>query len=227
MARKKSQIEISDEEAYSIYSPIYEGNRANFLKYGKDPITGKISDEVYATYYHLSQNKLKPDQVVSSARAFGRLRYKKALKKYEEAMEEWTPESGEPKPKKPHQDSLRRYIEQMANANTRSYSSAQADAIVKSGKFTISVPVIDKKTGEQKVDKETGELLYRQRKATRNDVYFSVESKADEYFWDPIRKRRKELIAENKDLGDDKLVGEELSKHLVHVISEEFFFGSK
>lgn len=229
----------SEEEAYKRYHELYQAGREAFLRYGTDPITGQIADDANYMYYKLGKTEQRLGQIVESVEAFGRLQYRKALRKYEDKLEQWTPESGEPKPKKPHRDSFDRYLDQFARAQTRRYSTAQAQNIVKN-KFKIEeevfvidrktkqkVPLLDKKTGEQKIDPETGELLYktriRKRNATLNDVYYRTEEDAEKFFWDPIRKRRKELQAEQKELGEDGLSGSDLSKYLSETIAREFF----
>lgn len=229
----------SEEEAYKRYHELYQAGRQAFIDYGTDPITGKVADDANYMYYKLGKSEQRLGQIVESVEAFGRLQYSKALRKYEDKLEKWKPESGEPKPKKPHRDSFDRYLDQFARAQTRRYTTAQAQAIV-DGKFKIEeevfvldrktkekIPLTDKETGELITDPDTGELLYktriRKRKVTKNDVYYRTEEDAEKFFWDPIRKRRQALIQQEKELGEKGRTGSELSVWLAETIANEFF----
>lgn len=215
--------EISEEEAWKIYDSVYERNRAQFRRYGKMFGDETLAEEGEYDYLRLRRNKLTPERVLPSARAYGRLRYKKALEKYNEQLEAWTADSGLPKPRKPHRDSLERYVRQMANSNTRRYSEAQASNIARQGTFEIEVPVLNRKTGEIKIDKSTGEVITRRRKVTKNDIYFLPETAINKFVWGPIRLRKQELIKEQKDLGDAGKKGEDLWRYYSDVIAKEFF----
>lgn len=230
MAKKRAKGELTNEEAYKLYRSVYQAELEKLKKYGRG------TNESMALYYQLADKEYKKDQVISSATAFARSDYKNKLKKYQEKLEKWTPFDGTPKPKKPHRDSMERYIAQMARRGVRNLTPAQADAIVTSGNFTIPVPIIDKKTGKQKIDSETGELLYKTRinketgereivtrKATRNDAYYSTDLQSDDYFWNPIRERRKALLEEERNLGKYGLTGEDLSNYRHAIIAIEFF----
>lgn len=208
--------ELSQQEAEDIYYTIYYRNVEEHFKRARDPITGQISDENMARIYGLKARPQKPHEIISAARAFGREEYKRKIKAYEEAMQAWTPGSGQPKPVKPHQDSLERYIARMANAQTRAKSPAQADSIV-AGKFKVEVPYVDKRTGE---------IRYRKRDANRNDVYYSTPEQAEKWFWNPIRERRKQLLEAQKNSPGGGLSGRELNEYLAETIAQEFF-GSK
>lgn len=217
MAKKRAKGELTKEEAYDLYHTVYQAELEKIKRYGKG------SNASMSLYYDLADKEYKPSQVIPSAIAFSRIDYKNKLEKYQKALENWTPFDGTPKPRKPHRDSLERYIAQMARKGVRNLTPAQADAIVRSGKFNIQIPIIDRKTGKQKIDQETGELLYRTRKATRNDAYYSTDMQSDEYFWNPIRERRKALLEEQRNLGDAGLAGEDLAAYRHAIIAIEFF----
>lgn len=222
MARKAKII--TEEKAWEIYSKIYDRNREMVLKYGIDKMRKIVSDSAYLNYFELGKRKYKPNQVIASARAYGRTKYRKAYEQYKEALDNWKKESGLPKPRKPHQDSLERYIAQMANTNTRRYSVGQADAILSSGKFTITEPVLDKR-GNVRVNKD-GEIIYRTRKITRNEIYYGTQEFSDENIWDILRARKKELLKINKERaerGEDSRSGRELWEWYSEIIAREFF----
>ena len=220
MARK-SKI-ITEAQAWEIYSKIYDRNREMVLRYGVDRNTGEVNDAANLTYFELGKRKYKPNQVLAAARAYGQTKYRKAYEKYQEELDQWSKESGAPKPRKPHQDSLERYIAQMANTNTRRYSVAQAEAILASGKFTITEPVLDKK-GNFRVDKDTGEVIYRTRQITRNEIYYGTQEYADKNIWDVLRARKKELLARNASRGENARSNRNLWEWYSAVIATEFF----
>lgn len=221
----KKEPSISIDEAWAIYSPIYDAGAEAIKTFGTNPINNKISIPANRQYYTILDKKYEPWQVISSARAFGDVQYRKALKSYHEKLENWKPESGKKKPSKPHRDSLKRYIAQMARHDTRRYSPAQAKNLVKAG-FEVEeyIPIIDEETGEVKKDPETDEPLFttRKRRAKVEDVYYRTQEEADKYFWDPIRKRRAEL-SEQELKKEDGFRGVTLADYLYDIIAQEFF----
>ena len=164
-----------------------------------------------ADLLNLELNMYKPDQVVPSIRAFIREERTAQRKRYEKALEKWDPESGDPKPKMPKQDSIIRYAEKLAKRDTRNVSILRADAILSEGAFI---------TGE-KINKRTGEVT--PIKITRDQLYYLSEEELEQYVWDPIRRRRQELIEENKRKRGKGLIGKMLSEHLASMIAYEFF----
>lgn len=208
--------DISPEEAWNIYHGIYTKNVQKRRKRAErptidDPKKKEIPFDDERLIRDLEKREQKPWEIIASARAFGRREYKRKMEAYERELAEWTPESGKAKPRPPHRDSLINYIKRMGQAQTRNKSQAQADAIIK-GNFQI--PYVDKKTGEIKY-----------RKPTRDDVYFSTPEQLDEWFYDKIRRRRKELYEKNGvlDEEDPELEGDDLDDWVYGQIAREFF----
>lgn len=266
---------MTEEQAYQRYHQLYTEGRESYLRYAVDSLTGETTNYGYRMYYTLGDTEQRLGQIIPSVKAFAESDYNKALKRWERKLERWE-ENGEqgPKPSKPHRDSFVRYLDKFARHQTRQVSPAQAAEIVKTHveesyvldkngekipiidkktgeqkidpetgeplykirrkrvnnfpiEYQVKVPIIDKETKQQKIDPETGELLYtirtKKRKPTLNDVYYGNPDDAEKFFWDPIRKRRAQLIKEQRELGEDGLTGGALLDYLYKTIAREYF----
>lgn len=251
MAKRKI---ISEEKAYRRYHKLYQEGAEQYLKVNRDTLTGKPTEEAQYEYLRLRKIEQRPGEIIESVIDFGNRMYGKKLRAYKEAIEEWNPFDGTPKPQRPHRDSFSRYLDQFARSQTRAYSIAVAKHLVKN-KFKIEyevfvldkngekipildpnthekIPQKDPKSGDIRIDPETGEVMYqyktriRKRNVTMNDVFYMTQDKADRFFWDPIRRRRKQLIQEGKDLAGDGFYNSAFREELRKQIAREFF-GSK
>ena len=163
----------------------------------------------------LERKRYDDYQVVPSVREYIRQVRLAQRKEYERKLDKWDPKSGKPKPKMPKQDSFIRYAEAMANHDTRTISTRQANAILKEkGVFKVKRETINKSTGEVKT---------RETNITRDELYYLGEDDLEDLIWSNIRARRKELIEENKKKGGDALWGHLLSDYLATTIAQEFF----
>ena len=209
MARR----EYTDEELEVMYQKTYLRSLEMRRKVLEKARGGKnnLTERDQADILNLKLNMYKPGQIVPSIREFIREERTAQRKRYEKALEKWDPESGDPKPKMPKQDSIIRYAANLARRDTRNVSKLRADAILHEGTFI---------TGE-KINKTTGEVTVK--KITRNELYYLSDEELNKYVWDPIRRRRQELIDENKRKGGKGLIGKMLSEHLASTIAREFF----
>lgn len=211
MARRR---EYSKEELVSMYQSTYLKNLETMKKVReKARPGGKLTEQDQADILNLKLRMYKPDQVVPSIKGFIQEVRSEQRKRYKKELENWDPNSGEPKPKMPKQDSIIRYAAQLANRDTRNISVRKANAVRSEGVFT---------TGEiKKINKKTGEITYTN--ISRDQLYYLSEEELDIYVWDPIRRRRQELIEENKKKGGKGLYGKLLSEYLAETIAYEFF----
>ena len=211
MARK----EYTEEDYIKAYQDTYLKNLETKKKVLEEARPGKkLTEKDLEDLILLKRKMYKPEQVVPSIKGFIQEVRSEQRKRYKKELENWDPNSGKPKPKMPKQDSIIRYAAKLANRDTRNISVAKADAIRSEGVFT---------TGEiKKINKKTGEITYKN--ISREQLYYLSEEELDIYVWDPIRRRRQELIEENKMKGGKGLYGKLLSEYLAEII-DRYYFG--